>query len=562
MSKPHICAVQHETSKTFLPYSEDTRNVFKKFLRNLRHWSLVWKGHPQFSHFYRSTTAYLAERKLHSSSRYSYIIHPISKLCFSMELVLMISYPFAFIYYPLASSFYKLKHLYHKGYTRTETTFEFIFMLEVIMRFFIGRKKSRLKKVIINQKKIILNYFLSIYFFIDICGALPITYVLPIIEDRTILICLASLRTMKILRLGSFVSYLHNSLKVLHMSAYQGVIKFIAITGFSIHWCNCIYYAVKRVRYIFFEPTAGYSAIFKNVTNSPYADTAFKTMGVLLGTRREMGSKRKIEHKILMGLYLFLGRIIIMILGVIMINQVLQAAELDIKYREVLGQLNEFMSRKKLPLATRNRLISFYEYKFQGKFVREKKIENLLSDRLKKETNFHSSNQLIKQVKIFEDVPTKILGEVLSHLKIEVFLPNDIIISAGSPAECMYFIASGTVAVTTASGREVCHLEDGGYFGEACLVLNRKKSMSNIIALEICETYRLDSKSFKNCFKSNPGIFQKLKAEAERRELETQRMEEEFQEKLFLKTYLGDIRRDTYDSIQSGPRRDSAQKFI
>ncbi|XP_045477534.1 potassium/sodium hyperpolarization-activated cyclic nucleotide-gated channel 1-like [Harmonia axyridis] len=555
MSKPHICSVQHETSQTFLPYSEDTKNIFKKCLRNLRHWSLVWKRHPQFSHFYKSTTAYLVERKLHSSSRYSYIIHPMSRLCFGMELVLMISYPFAFIYYPLASSFYKLKHLYHKGYNGAETIFQCIFMLEIIMRFFIGRKNSRLKKVIINQKEIIKKYILSIYFFVDICGALPITYALPFTEDRKILICLASVRSLKILRLGSFVSYLHNSLKVLHMSAYQGVIKFIAITGFSIHWFTCLHYGMKRIRYAFIEPTTDYSQIYRNITNSPYVDTAYKTMGIILAARRDHCLDRALEHKIYCFLFLLTGRIIILILGVVLINQILQGAELDTKYREVLGQLNEFMSRKKLPLATRKKLIAFYEYKFQGKYVKEKKMENLLSDRLKKEVNFHSSNQLIKQVKIFEDVPTKILGEVLSHLKSEVFLPNDIIISAGSPSECMYFIASGTVAVTTASGREVCHLEDGGYFGESALVLNYKKSMSNITALEICETYRLDSKTFRNCFKSNPGIYQKLKAEAEKRELETQKMEEEFQEKLFLETYLVDRRKNTYES---GSQRYSA----
>lgn len=198
-------------------------------------------------------------------------------------------------------------------------------------------------------------------------------------------------------------------------------------------------------------------------------------------------------------LFLICGRVIMLILGgkilffvytvllhsmtlyfiilVLLINQLLRSAKLDTEYREVMGQLEEFMNRKKLPLATRTRLRTFYEYKFQGKFVKEKKIENILSgewflndfdnkkwkyiflskstDRLKKEIYYHCSNKLIRQVQIFEDIPTKILSEITSHLKLEVFLPNDIIISAGAPAECMYFISSGTVCITTASGREV-----------------------------------------------------------------------------------------------------------
>lgn len=67
------------------------------------------------------------------------------------------------------------------------------------------------------------------------------------------------------------------------------------------------------------------------------------------------------------------------IILVLLINQLLRSAKLDTEYREVMGQLEEFMNRKKLPLATRTRLRTFYEYKFQGKFVKEKKIENILS---------------------------------------------------------------------------------------------------------------------------------------------------------------------------------------
>ncbi|XP_044758498.1 potassium/sodium hyperpolarization-activated cyclic nucleotide-gated channel 1-like [Coccinella septempunctata] len=237
-----------------------------------------------------------------------------------------------------------------------------------------------------------------------------------------------------------------------------------------------------------------------------------------------------------------------LILAVLIVNRLLRASELRIKYSQVLDELNEYINRKKLPPSTRNRLISFYEYKFQGRFVRPAKIEKLLSDRLRKEINYHSTYKLIQQVQIFEDIPTKILTEIINNLKPEVFLPNDIIISAGAPAECMYFISTGTVSVTTASGREVCHLQEGSYFGEAALILNQRKSVSCVTALEICETYKLDSKTFRRCFKDNPEVFQRLRLEAERREEESNRLEKEFQEMLFLRTYLGDKRKFSFES--------------
>lgn len=50
------------------------------------------------------------------------------------------------------------------------------------------------------------------------------------------------------------------------------------------------------------------------------------------------------------------------------------------------------------------------------------------------------------------------------------------IVKAGATGDCMFFIASGTVCVTTTNGRELCHLEDGDHFGEVALILKNNKA--------------------------------------------------------------------------------------
>ncbi|KAL3273778.1 hypothetical protein HHI36_015205 [Cryptolaemus montrouzieri] len=362
------------------------------------------------------------------------------------------------------------------------------------------------------------------------------------------------------MRIHSFIDYFNKLLTILGLSLYSGMCNFFFITSFFFHFCTCLYYGMPRFRGVItgYFAKSGENILseykVENTTIAQYIETAWRSMGILLSAKREMRLYSSLEHKITCVVYLVAGKMLMLVLGVIFINQVLRNYELATKYREVLDQLNEFMTHKKLTAGTRQRLLAFYEYKFQGKFVKESKIQNILSDRLKKEINFYNSNKLVKQVEMFQDIPTKILAEILSNLKVEVFLPNDIIIKSGTPVESMYFLSNGTVCVTTASGREVCHLRDGNYFGEASLVLNHKKSISNVTALEICETYRLDAKTFKHCFKNNPEILNKLRAVAERRERETTQLEKEFQEKLFLKTFLVEKRRATYDSakIQDG----------
>lgn len=55
------------------------------------------------------------------------------------------------------------------------------------------------------------------------------------------------------------------------------------------------------------------------------------------------------------------------------------------------------------------------------------------------------------------------------------------IIKAGTVGECLFFIASGSVCITSTNGQALFHLEDGDYFGEIAFILrNRKVTEKNI----------------------------------------------------------------------------------
>lgn len=102
----------------------------------------------------------------------------------------------------------------------------------------------------------------------------------------------------------------------------------------------------------------------------------------------------------------------------------------------------------------------------------------------------------------------------MGRLKEETFLPNDIIMKAGMIGDCMFFLARGTVAVFAVYGKEICHLEDGSYFGEVSLLMKDRKRVATVIALEICEIYKLDRKHFAHVFAKNPSFFYKIEKRA------------------------------------------------
>lgn len=52
---------------------------------------------------------------------------------------------------------------------------------------------------------------------------------------------------------------------------------------------------------------------------------------------------------------------------------------LETKYQAILNQLDEFMKNKKLPLTMRDRLIQYYEHRYQKKYFKEEVITGILS---------------------------------------------------------------------------------------------------------------------------------------------------------------------------------------
>ncbi|KAI4455005.1 i[[h]] channel isoform e [Holotrichia oblita] len=82
----------------------------------------------------------------------------------------------------------------------------------------------------------------------------------------------------------------------------------------------------------------------------------------------------------------------------------------------------------------------------------------------------------------------------------------------------------------------VCHLQDGGYFGEMSLIAKDSKRIANVVAIETTEVYRLERKHFNGYLKTLPELYKKLERVAERRRENTLVMEEIHRKHILEKT--------------------------
>ncbi|RZC41985.1 cNMP binding domain containing protein, partial [Asbolus verrucosus] len=120
---------------------------------------------------------------------------------------------------------------------------------------------------------------------------------------------------------------------------------------------------------------------------------------------------------------------------------------------------------------------------------------------------------MIERVDFFKGLPSPLILRIVTKLRSEIYLPNDMIVQAGVLGNAMYFIYMGTVAVYTSTDKEICHLEDGSHFGEISLVINEPR-VASVIAVTDCEVFRLSRKDFLEAMEPYPSLSYKIKKSA------------------------------------------------
>ncbi|XP_017779938.1 PREDICTED: potassium/sodium hyperpolarization-activated cyclic nucleotide-gated channel 3-like isoform X2 [Nicrophorus vespilloides] len=187
------------------------------------------------------------------------------------------------------------------------------------------------------------------------------------------------------------------------------------------------------------------------------------------------------------------------------------------KYYQLTQQLEEFMRYKNLPDNIRARIMSYFDFRFQQSYYKEDEILKILSPQLRQEMLVHTYMNLLEKVNIFDDIPMAIICKIIYNMKQEIYLPSDVIVSAGTVGDSMYFIASGTVAVYTSTGKEICHLSDGANFGEIAIIMENEQRVASVVAIDCCEVFILHRKDFLKQIEKYPEIYARMRKMAQDR---------------------------------------------
>lgn len=90
---------------------------------------------------------------------------------------------------------------------------------------------------------------------------------------------------------------------------------------------------------------------------------------------------------------------------------------------------------------------------------------------------------------LLKTIPQRQLQKIFSSFELEIYLPNHVIYRVNQKAKHIYYLCSGSVAIYTESGVEMCHITDSSYFGLAAFVKRDSEPLRQHTAktVETCE---------------------------------------------------------------------------
>jgi hypothetical protein len=200
-------------------------------------------------------------------------------------------------------------------------------------------------------------------------------------------------------------------------------------------------------------------------------------------------------------------------------------------FRAKFDKVTEEMEYYGLPPELQSRIKTYYEYLFihQTRMGSHSiYLDKELSNNLRSEIALILHRDFIKKVPLFKNCTTDCLIAVIIALKSAIYLPDDWVVRKGEVGKHLYIIRVGVVAVLEEEEEKneagkvemsyhlVATLEEGSFFGELALLLDRKRTVS-VKAIGFCEMSTLSKDNFARIMLDFPDLLESTRLIADER---------------------------------------------
>ncbi|XP_046753333.1 potassium/sodium hyperpolarization-activated cyclic nucleotide-gated channel 2-like [Diprion similis] len=532
----HICELSRGSDSNLLKL-QPTASLRLRLKRLFQKTIIVSEKHPATRFYLRSHAAVAFEKKRHGRSPHWWVIHPCSSVRFWWDTIMCLNYFFCFLAIPYFSAFYMLnRSSYHWKESIVMPNY-FICTIDIFLNFVTGFTSSNSHEIFLDPG-VIASHYSRGYFLIDLLTSIPYSWILQ--DHRTLpgagnehsnfaTIIIQLLPLLKLLRLPTLYKFLMQFWQVLGINRNVAFSIWIALlTAMIFHWAACFTYGFP---FVLMHATGSriedwntWFNYISDIEQNPedhfrlYELSFYNGLtglcsidSTILADTQSNSTSETIGDKIVTCVLLILGALYQFYIIVVILQWVESENAPETKYQQVRNSLKLYIRKKQVPPSLERKLLEYNEYLFREKYFKENATVSSFSDHLKDEIVMHTCRQLMDSVSILWNVPKLLVASIITALKPEIFLRNEIVFKCDDDGNCMYFIGSGTLAVITYSGKEICHLQDGAQIGESSLLYPGFKRPVTVIALETCELLKLERKDFNRLIPVNSDLHQRMR---------------------------------------------------
>ncbi|XP_060803398.1 uncharacterized protein LOC106129232 [Amyelois transitella] len=467
---------------------------------------------------YKSYAGLSAER-YRQHMNYPSTIHPYSKLRLWIEIVFVMS---MILSHTLLALHFSEQNPYN--HDRLMYLTDFVNILNIFVNFFTGYIEGYTNQVAVLDIFKIFCHYARNWMCFDMLSAISFIPALFDIRDVSIVCPLVA---MKIFRVPILIIYLKNIMTAKRSSfATKTVAEVLTMIYLYLIWNVFFQFAVIYVSEGSYTPEnpANCSWISKARL---WNETASLRFIFAFDRAVSMFRKNHIESQqihrptecveIFFVMSWFITEFLLIHCALKYIMSMLGTEAAKAKYFTMIKQVEMYMNQRKFPPRIKKKILKFYALRFQSSFFEEYRMLSCVSGQLRGDIIMHTGGELVREMEFLKQLPGSLHLQICMKLKLVIFIAGDIIFKINTIGDCLYFIHKGTVAIYSESGREVCHLEDGDFFGEIALVRKHKFRTASSIAVTNCELFRLDKQDFEGSVACYPTVYEYFKNLANKR---------------------------------------------
>lgn len=310
------------------------------------------------------------------------------------------------------------------------------------------------------------------------------------------------------------------SLKLLRLSQHQKlwrrrdlkrndvvyIMFFLFWTSLAAHWLACGWDALEPVKSNKDKLTVYVESLYwtvQTLTTVGYGDNVAETRGQMIYSMVVM----------MFGVGVY-GWLIGNIAGILSKRDAVEQY-----YFDNMERLKALSSNRGLPVPLQNKIREYYDYMFSRNYSGsdEQIFMNTLPDSLQQEVIVSLKQKIIKKINAFSEAPENFITEIAHELKMEIFVPGDIVFREGSKGDKLYFLLKGEMEVVTGDTQKlIAQLKSGDLFGEIALFRNTTRN-ATIMSKSYSEVYSLDKSAFQIVSLKFPEIARAIMSKAEER---------------------------------------------